>query len=99
MTTSLVQTAQGPILYRLDKERLVGVLLGTHLEVSGELVVTAQIISTLSHLFTHTATHGVCPGGMIFHRSGLRNSYVLAMAARVAFKKLPWVAVEPLDWV
>jgi hypothetical protein len=36
---------------------------------------------------------------MIFHRSGLKNSYVLAIAAKVAFKKFPWVAVEPLDWV
>lgn len=89
------------ILYRLAARRLVRVLLGTHLEVSGELVVTRR--NALAHRTESqtpgSSTHGVCPGGIIFHRSGLKNSYVLAIAAKVAFKKFPWVAVEPLDWV
>lgn len=54
MSTSLVQTAQRHVLYRLDTEtrRLVRVLLGTHLEVGRELVVTRSRSS--AHMHTPT---------------------------------------------
>lgn len=35
---------------------------------------------------------------MTDQRSGDWNWYVLERADMVAFKKLPWVAVDPLDW-
>jgi len=90
---------QIPLASRSAIDRLVAT---SSLSGSDEQVSRVLVVRLRCQLRTYAARYNARlterPGGMICQRSGDWNSYVLASAATVAFKKLPWVAVDPLDW-